>query len=179
MDRPKLTLVEVKELIKKSGFTITEAVMVVAIRGYYKNTMGKPGENDRGIYDDAMVLIGPNYIQTFNANTDPSRFKKGIATLLPGLHYFKKGRHNLSRPGKEYAAFRPDTPDEGLPVKRDGVPGPSRGIAINIHKGGLFDTFSAGCQTLFPDQWPEFQTKTYYLMDKEGQRRLPYLLLEQ
>jgi lysozyme len=179
MNKPNLTLAEAKAIIIKSGFTITESVMVLAIRGYYKDTMGKPGENDRGIYDDAMFLIGPNYFGAFNANTDPSKFKPGIAKLIPGLHFFKKGKHGISHPGGGYPAFRPDTTDESLPVTRDGQTGVSKGIAINLHSGGDVYTNSEGCQTVYKPQWGDFQTKAYQLMSMEGQIRLPYLLIEQ
>lgn len=159
-------------------YNIIEAAYAVAIRGYYKETMGKAGQNDRGIYDDCIALVGLNYFKTFNANTDPSRFKPGIATLLPGLHYYKRGKHGISRPGGGYDAFRPDTPDESLPVKRDGKAGQFKGIAINIHAGGYNSTSSEGCQTIHPDQWKEFQRDAYKLMQDEGQRRFPYLLIE-
>lgn len=176
MKRPNITKAEADAFIKKSGKEIPEKVFVLAIRGYYKNTMGKPGVNDRGIYDDAFVLVGPGYFQTFNGNTDPSREILGVAKLIPGLHYFKKGKHGLSRK-RPYPAFRPATPDESLPVTRDGQEHISKGIAINIHKGGEVYTNSAGCQTVYPDQWLEFQETAYKLMGREGQKLLPYLLV--
>lgn len=180
MNRPKIKQPEVERLIEERYHgDILETVKVVAIRGYYRDTMGKPGENDRGIYDDAIILIGPNYYQTFNANTDPSKYKKGVAKLIPDLHYFKKGKHGISKPGGGYPAFRPDTKDEGLDVTRDGSVGIFRGIAINIHKGGYNTTSSDGCQTIHPDQWLEFQQTAYKLMTQEGIRSLPYLLIEQ
>lgn len=175
MQRPKLTLLQVNEIILASKQVIPEAVKVVAIRGYYLDTLGKPGENDRGLFDDAMFLIGPNYFQSFNANTDPSKYKPGIASLVPGLHYYKKGKHGLSKPNP-YDAFRPDTIDESFPVTRDGHKGVTKGIAINLHKAGMFTTSSEGCQTIIADQWDEFQKTTYKMMDAEAQRRLPYLL---
>lgn len=179
MKRPNLDMNDVAAYIDAAGVSIAEAVFVLAIRGYYKDSMGKLSVNDRGIYDDAMVLVGPNYLQTFNANTDPSKYKPGIAKLIPGLHYFKKGKHGLSKgAGKAYDAFRPDTVDEGLPVTRDGLNGTHRGIAINLHKGGEVYTNSAGCQTVYADQWLEFQQTAYKMLTNEGQRRLPYLLIE-
>jgi lysozyme len=179
MKRPNIDLNEVADYIAASGHTIVESVFVLAIRGYYKKSMGNPTANDRGIYDDAIVLVGPNYIQAFNANTDPSRYKTGIAKLIPGLHYFKRGKHGLSKGlGKAYDAFRPATVDESLPVTRDGQKGISKGIAINLHSGGDQYTNSAGCQTIFRPQWLEFQKTAYQLMGQEGQRELPYLLIE-
>lgn len=173
---PKITLPEVLQKIK--GFCFPELVYLFGIRGYYLNSMGKPGENDRGIYDDALILVGPNLYETYNANTDPSRFRSGIATLIPGLHYFKKGKHGITKPGGGYPAFRPATPDESLPVTRDGQKGVSKGIAINIHKGGYTTTSSEGCQTIYPDQWTDFISHAYKAMDREGQRVIPYILIE-
>ena len=177
MTRPKLSREELEKMI--DAYTAQEPVKLVGIRGYYEKTMGDPGKNDRGIYDDAIFLITPNKFFSFNANTDPSVFRKGIATLMPGLHYYKKGKHGLSRPGGGYDALRPDTRDESLPVLRDGDTRPTRGIAINIHKGSYNSTSSEGCQTIHPDQWIQFINEVYQAMDMEGQKRIPYLLIEQ
>jgi lysozyme len=168
---------EVEELIR--SLRVSEAVKLVGIRGYYKDTMGKPGENDRGIYDDAIFLISPTKFFAFNANTDPSIFRQGIAKLVAGIHYYKKGKHGISKPGGGYPALRPDSPDESLPVTRDGVEGISKGIAINIHKGSYNSTSSEGCQTIFPDEWTQFINEVYHAMDMEGQKRVPYILIEQ
>jgi lysozyme len=177
MMRPKLARQELEAKIK--NYVVPEMVKLVGIRGYYKNSMGKPGENDIGIYDDALFLIGPAIYIAFNGNTDPSKRKPGIAKLIPGVHYFKKGKHGLSKPGGGYSALRPDTPDESLPVTRDGKEGIHKGIAINIHKGSYSGTSSEGCQTIFPDQWIQFITEVYHAMDIEGQRRIPYILIEE
>lgn len=177
MKRPKIDIDEVRELVSASGFTFPEAVYVVAIRGYYKNSMGKPGVNDRGIYDDAIILIAPNYYQTFNANTDPAKYRPGIGTIAPGLHYYRKGKHGISR-RNPYDAFRPATPDESLPGYRDGQSGIKKIYNPNIHSGGLNTVNSEACQTIYQPQWLEFQKTAYKLMDYEGQRLLPYLLIE-
>jgi lysozyme len=152
-------------------------VFLVGIRGYYLDTMGAKGKNDRGIYDDAIILVSPTAYLTCNANGDPSAFRDGIATLKPGVHWFRKGRHGLSKPGGGYPAFRPDNPEEKLPVTRDGLTGDQWGIAINIHKGSRNSTSSAGCQTVYPDQWLPFQVLTYAEMDRHKQTRIPYILL--
>lgn len=206
MNRPNLTPAEVQAMIATASANIIRAmggyvklgrlsqeesarylltavqphhdpVRVVAIRGYYLNSMGKPGENDRGIYDDAMVLIGPNYFKTFNANTDPRVHEKGKGLLLPGWHLFKKGWHGYGKPSG-HQAFRTANAREVLPVLRDGQVGIKEGVTINLHSGGYTNTNSAGCQTIFKPQWDEFKKDAYLLMDKEGQKVLPYLLLE-
>lgn len=175
MTKPKITKEAAQAYLTEP---VTEEVYLIGIRGYYQDTMGKPGVNDRGIYDDCICLIAPNLYLTFNANTDPSVNRKGIATLVPGKHYFKKGKHGITRPGGGYPAFRPATPDESLPVKRDGKEGVSKGIAINIHKGSFNSTSSEGCQTIYPDQWKEFQETVYKQMEQFGQRTIPYYLVE-
>ena len=175
MTPPKITLAELQQKIK--GIYFPESVYIVGIRGYYLDSMGKKGENDRGIYDDAIILVSPNVYETYNGNTDPSKYIKGIATLIPGLHYYKKGKHKISSP-KGYPAFRPASVDESLLVTRDGKEGVSKGIAINIHKGSYNSTSSEGCQTIHPDQWNSFITKAYKAMDKEGQKIIPYILIE-
>lgn len=179
--RPKATraLVErlAKAAAKKAGVTLP-TVYLVGVRGYYRDTMGKVGTNDRGIYDDALFIVGPETFTAFNANTDPSAWRPKIATLIPGVHLYRPGNHGISRPGGGYPAFRPATKNEELPVTRDGVALPWPGVAINIHRGGNNTTSSEGCQTVPPKQWGLF----HGLMTKElkaaGQKTFPYILLE-
>lgn len=175
MNRPKITKEAALAYVKERP---AEEVFLIGIRGYYQDTMGKPGVNDRGVYDDCICLVAPNVFLTFNANTDPSVFRPGIATLIPGTHMYKKGKHGISKPGGGYPAFRPATPDESLPVLRDGKEGVSKGVAINIHKGSFNSTSSEGCQTIYPDQWKEFQETVYKEMDMHGVRYIPYILVE-
>ena len=134
------------------------AAFMVGIRSYYFRTMGDPNSGDRNIYDDAIGIIGPETYAMFNGNTDPSPFRKGVATLMTGCHPYRFGHHGISRPGGGYPAMRPNTRNEALPVIRDGEAGRSKrdGIAINIHRGGHGTTSSLGCQTLHPRQWDAF-----------------------
>jgi lysozyme len=128
------------------------------VRGYYRDSMGKVGVNDRGIYDDACFVVGPDVFASFRANADPSRHRKGVASLIPGWYPYRPGNHGISRPGGGYPAFRPATRGEVLPVTRDGEPGRSKrdGIAINIHRGGYRGTSSEGCLTIYPAEWDAF-----------------------
>ena len=151
-------------------------VFLVGWPGYYLATMGKKGENDRGIYDDAIFVVTPSVYASFNANTDPSVFRKGIATLCAGTHLYRQGPHGISR-GNPYPAFRPANKTEALPVMRDGDSKPSLGIAINIHRGGWNSTSSLGCQTIHPSQWDAFQTLVYAEMNRHGQKVIPYVKL--
>lgn len=162
------------KLIAKAG--ITDKLVVVGIRGYYKTTMGNPVANDRGIYDDAFFVVSPTVFASFNGNTDPSVAKTGIASLKPGVHRYRKGNHGITRPGGGYPAFRPNTKDEALPVIRDGG-GESLGIAINIHKGSLNSTSSLGCQTVYPTQWDAFKALVDSQLTLYSQKDFPYLLV--
>lgn len=149
-------------------------VMLVGVRAYYRDTMGASGKNDRGIYDDAIFIIAPDTFAAYNANTDPSLYRKGIASLKLGVHLYRKGKHKINSPNG-YPAFRPATKDEGLPVTRD-AQGDSIGYAINIHRGGWNSTSSLGCQTIPPDQWESFRSTVYMLMDRYNQKTIPYIL---
>jgi lysozyme len=174
--RPQQAKSKTQALLTKAR--VDDAVALVGIRGYYRDSMGVSGENDRGIYDDAIFLVSLNAYATFNANTDPSVRRAGIAVLKPGVHRYRKGKHGLSKPGGGYPALRPATPGEQLPVTRDET-GDSMGIAINIHKGGYRTTSSEGCQTIYPSQWPAFISLVYSEMDRAGQKTIPYLLVEE
>jgi hypothetical protein len=185
MNRPKLTreqaLAQLTTEIKTKlvDLNVRRGVFLIGFRGYYQDTMGQPGVNDRGIYDDCMCVITPDHFLAFNANVDPSRHKPGVASLIPGVYPYRRGKHGITTHADGgYPAFRPATKDEAVPVTRDGQAGTSMGIAINIHKGGYTTTSSEGCQTIHPDQWLEFQVSVYHLMDKFGQDIIPYCLVE-
>ena len=173
--RPQAHKSDIVGLIPSEVFA-KHKVILVGIRGYYRDSMGVTGVNDRGIYDDAMFIVAPDFFGSWNANTDPSasdRAKPDVAILDLGVHLYKKGRHRISRP-PSYPAFRPATPNEELPVTRSNRP--SKGIAINIHKGGNSGTSSLGCQTIPPTQWDSFLTTAYMLLDRYEQKVVPYVL---
>lgn len=206
MNRPKITRAELEALIVKAGYQLADKLMIVGIRGYYKDTMGKPGTNDRGIYDDAIILISPDYFETFNGNTDPSKYQPGIAMLKPGLYEYKQGIHGvhhinsanpkdkaaydwlLAHPGQDhqdpayrltYWAFRQYS---NVTVFRDGgkeqTDSPATRFWIDIHRGGINTTSSDGCQTIIPEQWVPLRKTAYDLMNKAGQKTINYLLLQ-
>ena len=175
--RPKAGFCQIVDLAEKvMGATLPE-VFVLGVRGYYRDTMGKVGVGDRNLYDDALFIVSPDSFGGYNGNTDPSAFKYGIATLIPGVHWYRPGNHGISRPGGGYPAFRPATPGEALPVMRDGKAGKSDGIAINIHRGGYTSTSSAGCQTIHPDQWDAFHAMLTKALAASGAKKFPYILI--
>jgi lysozyme len=173
---PKASLDRIAKAISKAK--LNDLVILVGVRGYYLDSMGKVGTNDRGIYDDALFIVSPTHFSSWNANTDPSAWRKGIASLALGTHRYKKGNHGISRPGGGYPAFRPDTKDEELPVTRDGIAAPWNGVAINIHRGGKNTTSSLGCQTVPPSQWDAFYAALNGEMKRHGVKGFPYLLID-
>lgn len=150
--------------------------VLVGLRGYYRDSMGVVGKNDRRIYDDAIFVVSPEAFVSFNGNTDPSVTRRGVSVLDEGVHPYRKGRHGISR-GPGYPALRPATKNEALPVHRDGQ-GASIGYCINIHKGGYGTTSSLGCQTIHPTQWNAFIALVYAEMKRSGQREILYVLKE-
>ena len=155
------------------------SMYVLGVRGYYLDSKGKPGANDRNIYDDAIVVCSPAVTAAFNANCDPSAWRKGVASLRPGIHFYKPGNHGITRPGGGYPAFRPATRNEELPVDRDGVPDPAPGVAINIHKGAKNSTSSLGCQTIYPEQWDSFYALVMGELKRAGMKHFPYVLVDE
>jgi hypothetical protein len=173
--KPQLTKADALEYLKPYDLS-KYPVILLGIRGYYKQTMGNPVQNDYGIYDDSIFIIAPEMFMSFNANTDPSVLNNKLAILKPGLHLYRKGKHGISRPGGGYPALRPATQYERLPVTRGGKD--DYGVAINIHKGGWGQTSSEGCQTIYPSQWDDFIGNVYLLMSRHKQDRIPYVLAE-
>lgn len=150
---------------------------LLGVRNYYTDSFD-PGGSGRGLYDDAIFVVGPEVFVSFNANTDPSVFRKGIATLATGWHEYKPGNHGISRPGGGYPAFRPATKNEELPVTRDGIAVPWPGAAVNIHCGGRNSTSSEGCQTIHPSQWDAFHTLVSMELKRAGLKKFYYGLID-
>jgi hypothetical protein len=186
--RPRLTRDQVVARMIAAGVDpAMHPLILVGLRAYYRDTMGAAGRNDRGIYDDAFALVGPGFYRTFNGNTDPSRYRKGkgtgagkgMACLQPGFyrsHMFglHKGYEALIQTGGEVTVWR-----DGERVFVD-----TGYFGINIHRGGYTTTGSEGCQTVPPDQWPEFIDAAQQLgkaVHGSAWRKavVPYLLLEE
>lgn len=186
--KPRLSSSELYERIKPFQLDRTKyPLVVIGIRGYYLNTMGVAGQNDRNMYDDAIFIDSPNGTVAFNGNTDPSIVRKGsgkgnakgIAKLKPGLwlaHQF--GQHK----GKYLALVQLKGE---VTVIRDGTPDyeDTGYFGVNIHKGGYNTTSSEGCQTIYPDQYASFiqlvKSEAIRLFaDKWNSVTIPYILLE-
>lgn len=170
--RPQIQRDEVERLLARHG--VTDSIALVGLRGYYLDTMGRPGINDRGIYDDAIVLISPHAFVTYNANVDPSIYRSGIATLKPGVWRYKLGIHGLSKPADQQ--YRALVQAAEVTVIRDGKGEDTGWFGINIHRGGNTTTSSLGCQTIIPDQWPAFIATVETEMRLQNAKSIAYLL---
>lgn len=186
-NKPRLSSSELHEKLNPYDLERTlHPVIVVGIRGYYLKTMGDPASNDRGIYDDALFIDSPQVTAAFNANTDPSHFRKGkgsgkekgIARLKPGLY----NAHCLGLHKKKYLALVQQLGE--VTVIRDGEPDYEETgyFGINIHKGGYTTTSSLGCQTIYPDQWDSFistvkDQSIRYFGKKWDKTVIPYVLM--
>ncbi len=150
--RPRKSADAVKALALAGGVDPHKfPLYLVGIRGYYHDDHG---DNRRGIYDDALFLISPNLFAAFNANTDPTISREGVAVLEPGLWWYKLGIHGLSRPlSKRYEAL---VQAAEVTVRRDRTGLDTGEFGINIHRGQPDNTSSLGCQTIVPDQWDNF-----------------------
>lgn len=171
--RPQITRAEVEQILKEHG--VKDKVAVVGIRGYYKRTMGDPTKNDRGIYDDTLIVISPSGFMAFNGNVDPSAFRPGIAVLKPGVYRYRPGIHGLNRPkSQQYEAFVQAGP---VTVIRDGGREETGMFGINQHRGGDGTTGSLGCQTIPPSQWASYRMLLKGELKRYKQADYPYVLV--
>lgn len=171
---PELPVELARRLLGEAN--VLEGVALIGRRGYYRDTMGTVGENDRGIYDDAIALLTPTAYVTFNANCDPSIKRQGVANLKAGVWRYKVGTHNLSKEKKfQYTALVQAAP---VTVLRDNQGDDTGYFGINIHRGGYNTTSSLGCQTIYPDQWDSFINLVKGEMLRHSIKTIPYLLTE-
>ena len=175
-NRPRIERKDTEKLI--ASRRVSDPVCLVGIRGYYRDSMGARGKNDRSIYDDAIILVSPNVHAAFNANVDPGAYGKnpkigkGYASLKPGVYRYKLGRHGI-RSGNPYRALVQGNP---VTVSRDGGEDETGYFGINIHKGSNRSVSSEGCQTIPPAQWPAFITMVETEMRRNNAKTLSYVL---
>jgi hypothetical protein len=184
-DRPKLAQEALRALITGIDRT-AHPIVVVGVRSYYLS-MGAAGTNDRDMYDDAIFLDTPNMTMNFNANTDPTRYRKGTGTgATKGMASLNEGvwlAHQFGIHNGEYPALIQTGGQVG--VTRDGDPPyQDKGFfGINIHKGGWGITSSEGCQTIYPGEWPDFinnvtnEAIRIWGADKYKTQIIPYQLI--
>jgi hypothetical protein len=192
--RPRLASRELRKMIEKFNVDRRQyPLLVIGIRGYYLDTMGQKGQNDRNLYDDAIFIESAHGTIAYNANTDPSRVRrgtgkgaqKGMASLQPGFWpAYQLGLHQGPQAKRGYLALVQRKAK--VTVLRDGTPDyeDTGWFGINIHRGGLRTTSSEGCQTIHPGQWDGFiktvedQARRFFVEDWR-QATIPYILLEE
>lgn len=179
--KPQLKADAAEKILQAKGIDRKKfPVCVLAVRGYYLDTMGKPGANDRGIYDDAAFIHSPTLYCSVNWNTDPTSYRKGrgmgsskgMASLKLGVWDYKIGSHKGKSPAGNQAG--------PVTVIRDGIDGdyPDTGMfGINLHWGGA-GTSSLGCQTAPPNQWPAFINPLVAELKRYGQKTFKYVLID-
>lgn len=189
--RPELPLELARQLLSDHGVT---GPAVLGRRGYYRDTMGKPGVNDWAIYDDAIVVVTPTSFVSFNANTDPSKHHRGVAVLEPGVWLYRIGVHNASKPSPPHERYTALVQADEVIVHREDTEAfeksyvdPDMGkclgdgrwqgfFGINVHHGGYHTTSSEGCQTIYPDQWDAFITLVQLEFQRHQLTTIPYVL---
>lgn len=174
--RPELTRAAALVMAKAAGLEDVTGPFLLGRRGYYRDTMGARGRNDIGIYDDAIALVSPTAFATFNANTDPSRERTGMATLKPGIWTYQRGIHGQNKAETlRYMALIQAAP---VTVHRHGEGDDTGWFGINVHRGGYNTTSSLGCQTIHPSQWEAFFALVTLEMRRTHRETIPYVLTE-
>ncbi len=177
--RPKMSRKDCEKII--AHFKLSDhPCVVVAVRGYYLDSMGKPGVNDRGVYDDAAFVVTPETFTAVNWNTDASSYRqgygtgaeKGMAMLAIGVWDYMVGAHKGRRPAGVQAGE--------VIVMRDGNKGSyvDKGwFGINHHWGSEYGTSSLGCQTAPPEQFPDYIGAIVNKVGGKG--RYKYILIDE
>ncbi len=176
-------------------------VWALAVRGYYRDTMGAPGKNDVGIWDDAVFLYDASTgeVVSYRWNVDPSRLGfnaaigKGYAILQPGIWPFFRGSHKgkgaawrqfdeETAAKRKLASYFADRRGKGHFAVWRGDFGKNAEWgyqAINCHWSDYpQSTSSWACQTAPRDDWDRFQRLSYALTIQSGQPFLPYVLTD-
>lgn len=199
MNKP--TLLRAQALSLLGTLFLGEKAILIGVRGFTEPV----GSNKKGIYDDAIFLLTDESIEGWNANTDPSIDRAGMAVLQPGKYTYVKGIHGVHHLNtkliddkviyNKLMATGKDVPDVPLtywalrqagPVTllRDGKDSteedgwPNNPAWIDIHRGGVNSTSSEGCQTVVSDEWLEMRDKVFAAMDKYGLHDIFYVLVE-
>lgn len=181
MAKPQIGRSETEAYLKRAGIDLKkEKVVLVGIRGYYLDTMGKKAMNDAGLWDDAFIWITETDMATFNGNVDPTRYFKNVASLKVGVWRYKPGPHG-SRAYGPYPAYRQAAPVtvlryvDGKAWKAD-----TGNFGINIHHGSKTgsSTSSLGCQTIPYEQWSAFKSYGDMILKSHDKKDFAYLLAD-
>lgn len=197
MPNPTLTLQQAIDLVGSKG--ITDKAVLIGLRsatskyGEYDDTIGLLTPDG---YTEWKANTLPSKWEPGIARLEPGQYI--YAKGLHGVNHFAQmpgstsdtvrawleahiGQDYAAIPGfiLPYWAFRQHGP---VTLIRDGatVPetqtDPDKFPFIDVHRGGWNGTSSAGCQTFYPDHWPDARRMGYEAMDKYGQDTIIYCL---
>lgn len=170
---------------RQSGRTMPD-VFVLAVRAYYRDSMGIPRANDYAIFDDAFFIVSPFGFSAWNGNSDPSRIGRNanagkyMARLKPGLWTFQRLKHKINSPNGYMAFGQGDRPVAVERIRKDGtVAVTDHGcFGINLHRAGINGTSSEGCLTVPKGQWIEFRKTLDAALEKTNLRSFPLILID-
>jgi lysozyme len=169
-------------------------LIIFGMEGYFLDSMGGKGKNDRSIVDDAIALISGDFFAIFNANLDPNGYRpghghggsKGMGSIHYGVHRkaYQIGKHKSIYPALRQVGeiiVRRDA-DHNVP-KKDLIFIDNQKYylevgshqAMNHHPMGPSSTSSIGCQTLPIPQWPEYIGGIVRESKRLGQRQFTYV----
>jgi lysozyme len=187
--RPRASLTAVMAAAQKAwppSRGALPSLFVLAVRAYYRDTMGVPRENDFSMFDDAIFIVTPFGFSAWNANTDPSRagwnpgVRKFMARLQPGVWNFRRLKHHARRP-TGYMAFGQGA--DPVTVERIDSSRKIRqtetGIfGINLHRASTSGTSSEGCLTVPVGQWVSFRSMLDDAIAKTDSKTFPLILID-
>lgn len=171
---------------KANGGKPLPAVFVLAVRGYYRDTMGVPRSNDYGIFDDAFFIVSPFGFSAWNGNSDPSRIGwngnagKFMARLKPGVYTYQRLKHHASRPDGYMAFGQGERPVTVERLRQDGTIAQTETgyFGINLHRAGINGTSSEGCCTVPREQWEDFRDTLSDAMRKSAVSSFSLILVD-
>ena len=167
--------------IQKNQGTVRKGTNQRNLIAFRRTTKSTKDKRSGGRYDDRMAMIwidenGTKRSEEYTANTEPSAHYLGTLGddadsdgrldqgRLPAGFYVYRVDSYVSQPGATaQPALRPtadiyaerDTNHDGLFNDGPGAKS-SAGRSLLIHKGGNWQTYSAGCQTLPPAEFASF-----------------------
>lgn len=162
------------------------SLYLLACRGYFRDTMGAPGRNDIGIYDDAIFILTTHGMSGWNANTDPSRSGynskagKFMARLATGVWKFRRLKHKASSPDGYMAYGQGEYPVTVQRIREDGTIATTENgcFGINLHRGGLSGTSSEGCLTIPREHWAAFDSALFHSLTAASNMSFPVILID-
>lgn len=174
--KPQASALDILKIVEANNIDRKKSPLVlVGIRGYYMDSMGVKGANDRKMYDDALFVVTLDEVVAYNFNVDPNGARKGkgtgsqkgMASLACGVWDYTAGIH------KGYQAFRQAGP---VTVIRDGNPPyPHTGWhGINLHRGGVNGTSSLGCCTWPTQQFDDAKKFIYEKLHQYSGKKFPF-----